>query len=396
VSDLESFRRDVIAWLEAAAPASLRGRRGDPEFYSWGGKKAQRTPELDAWLQAAVERGYTAPTWPRQYGGAGLSKEQAAILEAEMARRELPPPLTGFGLTMIGPTLLQYGTEQQKKEHLTRIVRGEIRWCQGYSEPNAGSDLASLQCAAVDAGDHYVVTGQKVWTSYGEKSDWMFFLARTDPAAKKQQGITFLLVDLATPGISIRPILLISGASPFCETFFDHVPVPKENVVFEVNQGWTVAKSLLGHEREMIASVFGSWQRSKGGDVTEIARQYLGDATGRIADPIARDRLAQLLMDQSCFELTVKRTADGAKLGRRPGAESSLFKIYGTELNQRRQDLLCSIRGPQALGWEGEGFDEAEWEQTREWLRARGNTIEGGTSEIQLNIIAKRVLGLPD
>jgi acyl-CoA dehydrogenase len=393
---LDAFRSDVRAWLEKAAPKGLRGHGSDPEAQIWGGKKERRSADQEAWLRAAVERGFTAPTWPKEFGGAGLGKEEGALIAQEIRRLDLPAPLTGFGLAMIGPTLLQFGTEAQKCEHLPRITRGEIRWCQGYSEPNAGSDLASLQCAAADHGDHFIVNGQKTWTSYGDKGDWMFLLIRTDPAAKKQQGISFVLLDLDTPGVTIRPIRLISGASPFCETFLENVRIPKQNVITEINHGWTVAKALLGHEREMIAAVFGSGRNAaRAGSVVSVAKRHLG-SEGRLQDPILRDRLAQVLMDEKCFELTVQRTADGARAGRRPGPESSLFKIYGTELNQRRQELLCSLRGPQSLGWEGDGFSEDELQQTRDWLRSRGNTIEGGTSEIQLNIIAKRVLGLPD
>jgi acyl-CoA dehydrogenase len=396
MSDLDAFRSEVRDWLDKNAPTSLRGRATDPDSQIWGGRKERRSEDQERWLRASVERGFTAPTWPKEYGGGALAKDEARVLESELRRLGLPAPLTGFGLSMIGPTLLTFGNDQQKREHLPKIVRGEIRWCQGYSEPNAGSDLASLACAAIDAGDHYVVNGQKTWTSYGEKSDWMFLLVRTDPAAKKQQGISFVLVDLETPGVTIRPILLISGASPFCETFLEDVRVWKKNVVSEVNQGWTVAKALLGHEREMIASVFGSGRGATRGDsVAAVAKRHSPEE-GCIADPIVRDRVAQLAMDEKCFELTVQRTADGARAGRRPGPESSLFKIYGTELNQRRQELLCSIRGPESLGWEGDGFSSDALTQTRDWLRSRGNTIEGGTSEVQLNIIAKRVLGLPD
>jgi alkylation response protein AidB-like acyl-CoA dehydrogenase len=225
----------------------------------------------------------------------------------------------------------------------------------------------------------------------------MFVLVRTDPKAKKQQGITFLLVDLSSPGVTIKPIGLISGASPFCESFFDDVRVPVDNVVSEINQGWTVAKALLGHERTMIAGVFGSGQRSKQSDrLLAIAREYVAGDGEHVDDPILRDRIAQLLFDQTCFLMTMQRSQDQARAGHRPGPETSIFKVYGTELNQRRQELLCSIRGPQCLGWSGAGFEPEELTQTRDWLRSRGNSIEGGTSEIQLDIIAKRVLGLPD
>jgi len=386
---------------------ALRGKVADPDAVVWGGRRAKLVrPESRVWLEVASSRGWTAPSWPKEYGGAGLGAAEAKVLDREIARLELPPPLVGFGLSMIGPTLLQFGSEELKREHLPKIARGEVRWCQGYSEPNAGSDLASLQTSAVRDGDHFVVNGQKIWTSYGDLSDWMFMLVRTNPASrKKQTGISFLLVDLATPGVVVRPIRLISGASPFCETFFTDARVPVANVVGEIDAGWTVAKALLGHERAMIASVFGSGGRRDGGGswtasaeaLAALARSYVGgEADGRVADPVLRDRIAQVAMDELCFRLTVQRAADAAKAGHRPGPETSLFKVYGTELNQRRHELMVSIRGPQALGWEGEGFTPEELAQTREWLRSRGNTIEGGTSEIQLNIIAKQVLSLPD
>jgi alkylation response protein AidB-like acyl-CoA dehydrogenase len=273
-------------------------------------------------------------------------------------------------------------------------VRGEIRWCQGYSEPGSGSDLASLQTKAVRDGDHFVLNGQKVWTSYGDKSDWMFILVRTDFEAAKHSGITFLLMDMETPGVSVRPIKLISGSSPFCETFLADVRVPVRNVVGRVNGGWLLAKALLGHERTMIADAFK--ERDDAKRLVALARRYLGEDGGRVADPHARDRIAQIEMDQACLDLTLARARDGAKAGNKPGPESSIFKLYGTELNQRRRELMVEIMGPQALGWEGPGFSEDELKVTRDWLRSRGNSIEGGTSEVQLNIIAKRVLGLPD
>jgi alkylation response protein AidB-like acyl-CoA dehydrogenase len=348
-----------------------------------------------------AERGWTAPAWPSEYGGGGLDRGEAKVLTQEMAKRRIPPPLIGFGLTMIGPTLLQFGNEEQKREHLPRVCRGEIRWCQGYSEPGAGSDLASLQTRAETDGDHFVISGTKVWTSYADEADWIFALVRSDPKAKKQEGITFLLIDMDTPGVSVSPIKLISGSSPFCETYFENVRVPKKNVIHKVNAGWTVAKALLGHERTMIADAFGAGVRGAGRrTLADRARQYLpagenGDS-GPLADAVLRDRITRVELDTRAFMLTVQRTRDAAKAGHQPGPESSLFKVYGTELNQRRQELLVSMAGPQALGWEGEGFDEEELALTRDWLRSRGNTIEGGTSEIQRNIIAKHVLGLPD
>jgi alkylation response protein AidB-like acyl-CoA dehydrogenase len=394
MQDLDTFREETRRWLLANAPASMRVPAKTSDELCWGGKKAEYPADVRRWLAVNVERGFTAPSWPREYGGGGLSKAEAKVLAEEMAALTLRPPLFGFGLAMIGPLLLQEGSDALKKEHLPPIVRGEIRWCQGYSEPGAGSDLASLSTRAVRDGDVYVLNGSKIWTSYAEKADWMFILVRTDPSARKQDGITFLLMDMSTPGVSVRPIRLISGASPFCETFLTDVRVPVKNVVGEENRGWSIARALLAHERTMIGDIF-----KESGDkekLVALAREHLGSDAGRIADPIVRDRIAALEVDQACLDLTMQRAKDGAAAGHKPGHESSIFKLVGTELNQLRRDLACAILGPQALGWEGAGFEEAELKAARDWLRSRGNTIEGGTSEIQLNIIAKRVLGLPE
>lgn len=404
MSELDEFRDEVRSFLENHAPKSLLGK-ASPEMVYWGGRNPHLpAPESREFCLACAERGWTTPTWPKEYGGGGLSKAHERVWIQELARLALPPPLTGFGLSMIGPTLLQFGSEAQKAEHLPKIVRGEIRWCQGYSEPNAGSDLAALATSAVIDGDDYVLNGQKIWTSYGDLSDWMFCLVRTDPNAKKQTGITFILLDMDQPGVEVRPIKLISGSSPFCETFFTDARAKTRDVIGGVNQGWTVAKALLGHERSMIASVFGSAANKTGGKgerpknrVLELGRQYVGlGEDGKLKDPVLRDRITQNTMDTLCFNQTIQRNADNVKAGHRPGPETSIFKVYGTELNQRREELMLSLRGPQCLGWEGEGFDAEELAQTRTWLRSRGNTIEGGTSEVQLNIIAKRVLELPD
>jgi len=404
-AELEAFRSEVRAWLAENAPEGIRGLPSSIEGQgNWGGRRATYDPpEMKDWLDRMAEKGWTAPIWPTGYGGGGLSKAMALVLAQEIAREKLPPALLGFGLEMIGPTILQFGTEEQKRDHLPKITRGEIRWCQGYSEPDSGSDLASLQTRAVRDGDDFIVNGTKVWTSYGDQADWIFCLVRTDPAAKKQEGITFLLIDMETPGISVRPIQLISGKSPFCETIFDDVRVPVKNAVSEIDAGWTVAKALLGFERAMIADAFGASRgggkkkkEGQGSQLVQLARQYGFGNGGALTDGVLRDEIAALEMDERAFHLTVQRSRDAAKAGHRPGPESSLFKVYATELNKDRHELSVRIAGAQGLGWDGPGYDDDEIALTRAWLRSRGNSIEGGTSEIQLNIIAKRVLGLPD
>ncbi|MCA9587846.1 MAG: acyl-CoA dehydrogenase family protein [Myxococcales bacterium] len=393
MSELDDFRRDTRAWLEQNAPASMRTPPKSSEELCWGGSKTKYPADVMKWLEVNAARGFTAPTWPKALGGGGLSKAQAKVLSEEMSALSLRPPLIGFGLSMIGPLLLQEGSDAHKQEHIPRIVRGEVRWCQGYSEPGAGSDLASLQTKAVRDGDHYVLEGSKIWTSYADASDWMFILVRTDASGRKQDGISFLLMDMSTPGVTVKPIRLISGASPFCETFLSDVRVPVTNLVGEENRGWAIARALLAHERTMIGDIF-----KEQGDRDKLltaAREHLGEDGGRVADPVVRDRIAALEIDQTCLDLTLQRAKDAAKVGHKPGHESSIFKLVGTELNQRRRDLMCAVLGPQALGWEGDGFEPEELKATRDWLRSRGNSIEGGTSEIQLNIIAKRVLALP-
>jgi alkylation response protein AidB-like acyl-CoA dehydrogenase len=394
MADLEQFRTDTRDWLKKNAPAEMFTPPKSQEEYCWGGRKASYPAPVMRWLAVMAERGWTAPMWPKEYGGGGLSKQENKILAEEMAKLHLRPPLIGFGLSMIGPLLLQEGSDELRKEHLPSIIQGKIRWCQGYSEPGSGSDLASLQTKAIRDGDVYVLNGQKVWTSYADKADWMFILVRTDFEAPKHNGITFLLMDMTSPGVSVKPIKLISGYSPFCETFLSDVRVPVKNVVGKVNAGWTMAKALLGHERTMIADAFK--ERDDARKLIDLAKRHLGEDDGKIADAQIRDRVVQVEMDQACLDLTLARSRDGMKAGHKPGPETSIFKYYGTELNMRRRELMVGICGPQGLGWEGPGFEEDELKMTRDWLRSRGNSIEGGTSEIQLNIIAKRVLGLPD
>jgi alkylation response protein AidB-like acyl-CoA dehydrogenase len=392
---LETFRQETRAWLEQNCPQSMRTPMPEREM-PWGGRNGEfPNPDTKLWLDRMAARGWTAPTWPKEYGGGGLDKAQNKVLQEELGRINARPALTSFGLWMLGPALLEFASEEQKKRYIPEIIRGEIRWCQGYSEPGAGSDLAGLQTRAEDKGDHYLVNGQKVWTSYADKCDWIFCLVRTDTSVK-HDGISFLLIDMATAGVEARPIKLISGASPFCETFLTDVKVPKENLVGELNRGWTIAKRLLEHERSMISGMnMGAGAASMGG-MEVLAKEHFGEQDGRISEQSIRHAVASHKMDQQAFGLSLKRSAEQAKAGQGPGAAASMFKYYGTELNKRRFELLLDIMGTQALGWEGEGFDSKELAVTRSWLRSKGNSIEGGTSEVQLNVIAKRVLGLPD
>jgi len=404
LQDLETFRADTRAWLEENCPASMRTPMPENETV-WGGRRATfANPDSKIWLDRMADKGWTTPTWPAEYGGGGLSKAENQILAEEMQRIGARPPLVSFGISMLGPVLLEMATHEQKFEHIPKIVRGEIRWCQGYSEPGAGSDLAGLGTKAILDGDEYIINGSKIWTSYADKADWIFCLVRTDFEAPKHSGISFILFDMASEGVTTKPIKLISGNSVFCETFFDDVRVPAGNLVGRLNDGWTIAKRLLQHERTMISG-FGlsSGRNNRGGlagNLELTAMHYRGD-TDRLSDPVLRDQIAQFRIDSEAFALTSQRSAQEAKQSRGPNATSSMLKNYGCELNKRRYELALQAAGTQALGWEsltedGSDFSAQELDATRQWLRSKGNSIEGGTYEVQLNVIAKRVLGLPD
>ena len=396
---LTQFRDETRTWLEENCPASMRTAM-HPDEAVWGGRKqTYPNPDTKLWLDRMGARGWTCPLWPKEYGGGGLSPEENNVLQQELFNIGARPVLTSFGISMLGPVLLEFGTEEQKLEHIPRIVRGEIRWCQGYSEPAAGSDLASLQTRAVLDGDDYIINGSKVWTSYADQSDWIFCLVRTDPDVPKHNGISFILFDIDDPGVTTTPIKLISGTSPFCETFFEDVRAPRRNLIGNLNDGWTIAKRLLQHERTMISGMgLGGGGGGGGGQssLENLARKYVGEQNGKIADTAIRDQIATHKMDGEIFGLTLRRSGEEAKSGSGPSATSSMFKYYGTEQNKKRFEVMLATMGSQSLGWEGEGFDPMELSTAREWLRSKGNSIEGGTSEIQLNVIAKRVLGLPD
>lgn len=391
MTDLDQFRRDTRAWLEANCPPEMRQPVRTEKDACWGGRNPDFQPGQQEWMDAMASRGWTVPDWPTEYGGGGLSPAETKTLREEMAAIRARNPLNSFGISMLGPALLKYGTEEQKLEHLPKIARGEIRWCQGYSEPNAGSDLASLAASAEDAGDHYIVNGQKVWTSYADKADWIFCLVRTSKESK-QGGISFVLFDMESPGVSTKPILLISGYSPFCETFMDNVKVPKANRIHDENKGWDVAKYLLGHEREMIS---GMGLGSTGGNPLiegAIATVGLNDR-GELADPLLRASLALFEVRSKAFTAMSERFIDELKAGQAHPAQPSMMKYYGTELNKARHELVMAAGGSDTLEWESERSNGGA--KPRAWLRTKANSIEGGTSEVQLNIIAKRILELP-
>ncbi|MFZ4747393.1 MAG: acyl-CoA dehydrogenase family protein [Sphingomonas sp.] len=384
MSDLETFRAQTRAWLEAHCPPEMREPVRDESDACWGGRNPTfKSPAQKQWLDLMAAKGWTVPDWPKAYGGAGLTPEESKILRQEMQSLNCRSPLSSFGIWMLGPALLKFGTEEQKVHYLNQIARGEIRWCQGYSEPGSGSDLVSMQTFGEDKGDHWVVNGQKIWTSYADKADWIFCLVRTDKT-NKYQGISFLLFDMTTPGVTTKPILLISGNSPFCETFFDNVVVPKDQIVGDVNRGWDVAKYLLGHEREMISG------GGLGTDMMSIGAQYKDVAS---KEPVLRADMADFDVEVMAFRAMSEKFVDEMKVGKGHPASPNMMKYVGTELNKRRHELLMAAGGSAALEWES--TESRGGARARTWLRTKANSIEGGTSEVMLGVVAKRILDLP-
>jgi alkylation response protein AidB-like acyl-CoA dehydrogenase len=395
--DAEAFRLEARTWLEENFPKSLKGDVAAQMAKMTGG--ATESADARLWRERMGDKGWGTPTWPKPWGG-GLSRNEARILQEEMARIGARNPIGGMGVSMFGPTFLEYGTEEQKRRHMPGIVRGDVWWCQGYSEPGAGSDLASLQTRAEDKGDHWLVNGQKIWTSGAQYADWCYCLVRTDPKAKKHEGISFMMIDMHSPGVEVRPILLINGTSPFCETFFTDVKVPKENQWGPLNGGWTVGKRLLQFERDSISAGLGGGNIGAAAatlSVEDYAKKYIGlDDDGRLADADYRRRLIDHKMENKAFQLTVRRAADEAKSNQGPSAASSIMKYAGAKIAQERTELTVEAMGVAGLGWDGDGFDREELASVRAWLRSKANSIEGGSSEINLNVVSKRVLGLPD
>ena len=390
----DDFRAEAASWLADHFPKSLKGKRVSLSALEGPGDVSD---DERAWAEAMGDKGWGVPTWPAAYGGGGLSREQTAILHDEMAKAGAWNPIGGMGVMMFGPTLLEYGTEAQKQEHIPGIAKGTVRWCQGYSEPGAGSDLAALQMFAEDKGDHYLVNGQKTWTSGGQWADKCFALVRTDKT-KKHEGISFLLIDMDADGVEVKPIKLISGASPFCETFFTDVRVPKDNLVGQEGQGWTIGKRLLQHERSSLSGGGGSAGHLMAGKpVSQLAIEYRGkDNEGRLSDGDLRMRIVRHEMDSRAFSLTLRRAALESRSNQGPSAATSIMKNVGARVTQTKAELGVEIMGMQGLGWEGDNFSEAELEQTRVWLWGKAVSIYGGSSEIQNNVIAKRILGMLD
>ena len=389
--DLQIFRQEARVFIESNCPQSMRNRIVNIE----NSHEVYDTDDARSWLKAAAARGWTAPIWPKEYGGGGLNYEEGQVFQQEMAALKALPPSAGMGLAMIGPTLLEFGTEEQKQRHLPKIVSGEVRWCQGYSEPGSGSDLASLQTKAELDGDHFVINGQKIWTSGAQYADWMFALVRTNPDAAKHDGISFILLKMDQPGVTVKPIKLISGNSPFCETFLDSAIAQREDLVGELNKGWTVGKRLLQYERSA-SSVRTKKKKKSINPYAAIAEAYSGKINGMSNDIEARDRITKQTMLEKSFQLTVQRVAAESQSGKAPGASTSIFKLVGTTIAKESASLKSDLRGTFGVGWGGDSFTQEELESTEGWLRDRAVTIYGGTNEVQMNIISKRVLGLPD
>ncbi len=387
-SRTDDFRTEVRQWLNDNCPPSMRTPITSPEMVWSGSRTVFTSEEQRLWFERMRDRGWFVPGWPQAYGGGGLDAKQQRVLEQEMAALGCRQPQYNLGVWMLGPVLLELGTEEQKQAHLPGMARGTVRWCQGFSEPNAGSDLASLRTSAVRNGDHFVVNGQKIWTSYGNDSDWMYALVRTDPAAKKQKGISFVLIDMSTPGITVRPIELISGKSTFCEVFFDNVRVPVHNLVGGLNEGWSVAKKLLDHERAAMSKFTEGGAPSH--DALAAAAPYLAEA-----GPVWRDRLAGVLMDGQAFALSARRLHETAMARGDVSGLGAIMKLVQTEQEAAKYELLQQLMGQRGLSWEGEGYTADEHDICRLWLYTKTYTIAGGSSEIQLNLIARRLLGLP-
>lgn len=396
MSSLEQFRQATRQWLEENCPESQR----QPEVRAeqvWAGKnKTFPSKDAETWLQRMADKGWTAPDWPAAYGGGGLSPEENGVLEQEMNRLGCRKPLFDLGLMMLGQAILEHGNEAQKQEHIPKIVRGDIRWCQGFSEPGAGSDLAGLKMRCEDKGDHYLVNGTKLWTSFADRCDWILCLVRTDPDARKQAGISVLLIDLESPGVEVTPIKLINDTAEFCQTFMDNVKVPKENLLGELNKGWDVTRTILRYERKLMSGSGMMGADNKSDKLVELAREYVGtDASGQLSDASLRDDITRYRMSAESNLLTVTRLGHQAFAGQLDPRLTMIMKYVATSEVQACDELITSIMGNRGLSWMDDEFTEAEQKAVNDWAFNKAITVAGGSSEIQLNIIAKRGLELP-
>ncbi|MGR5237560.1 acyl-CoA dehydrogenase family protein [Vibrio alfacsensis] len=394
MSDKDLFRQEVRAWLEENCPVSLRTPTPDDELV-WGGSQIEfKTQDQRLWFERMRDKGWFCPGWPQEYGGGGLDATQENILEQEIRRLGCRPAQINLGIWMLGPVVLKYGTEAQKQRILAPMTRGEVRWCQGFSEPNAGSDLANIRTTAKEDGDDYIVNGAKIWTSYGNKSDWMYALVRTDNSGSKHHGISLLLIDMHAPGVTVSPIDLISGKSSFCEVHFDEVRVPKNNLIGEPNLGWSLAKQLLQHERAAM-SKFGEFSLPTHYDLLALSKAYLSSSPAA-NNASLKARITAADMEEQAYALTVQRMTEEARSGLDVNGTMSIMKLVHTEQEKIKFELLLDVMGYRGLGWQDDAFSEQELGVTRAWLNSFTQTIAGGSSEIQLNVIAKRVLNLPD
>jgi len=386
----QAFRREVRAWLQAHVPADLKGR-------GFAATRADRAEvdRLRQWQRTLHKAGYVGIDWPPEYGGRGASLVEQVILYEEMARAQSPQPVNRGGLSMLGPTLMQHGTPAQRARFLHRILTAEDLWCQGFSEPNAGSDLANLQTRAERDGDWFVVTGQKVWTSLAHVADWGFFLVRTDPRAPRHKGITFLLVDMRSPGISVRPLRQITGEAEFNEVFLEQVRVPVDNVVGRINEGWGVALTTLAYERDLLTMIRHISLRTALERLLDLARRTRRGGRPAVEDPVIRQKLAALAIGERCLQLNGYRSLTRILRGQPPGPEGSTAKLFWSQVDQELAETATEILGPYAQVAAGSPWapDEGQWEFY--CLLARGSGIRAGTSEILRNILGERVLGLP-
>lgn len=393
MSNIDQFRQDVRAWLEQNCPSSMRGLMPADEMI-WGGREIRfQSNDQRLWFERMRDKGWFCPDWPVEYGGGGLSDEETSALESEMRRLRCRPPQINLGIWMLGPVLLEFGTPQQKRELLPPMARGQVRWCQGFSEPNAGSDLASLQMSARAEGDDFIINGTKIWTSYGDKSDWMYALVRTGPKEPKHAGISLIVLDMHAPGVTPKPIDLISGKSSFCQVFFDDVRVPGSQLIGEINKGWPLAKALLGHERKAM-SKFSEFSLPTFFDLNETLLRYLPEPV-RPAEVALFQKAIACRMDEHAFELTQRRIKEAARQGQDIAGPMSIQKLLHTEQEKQKFEVLLDVMGRHALGRGGDTFSERELALTNAWLNSFTQSIAGGSSEVQLNVIAKRVLGLP-